>query len=162
MKLIQSGSNERLRISHVLNVPRDVAFTWWSDATKLERWIGCKAAERCEIDMDFRVGGSFMQTMHVSGRGVFRITGVYEDIVVPERIAYRASFDTISVHTVIDFLDFGGKTKVTITQEGYPDRASADHALTGKAEAFEALECIVSEKRQTGGRHRRTSRKDVR
>src|SRR5579875_2081547 len=91
MKLIECGSDNTLQISHILNVPRNVAFTWWSDSTKLERWIGCKAVEQCEIAMDFRVGGSFIQTMHVSGRGVFRITGIYEEIVVPERIAYRAA-----------------------------------------------------------------------
>ena len=50
-----------LQITRVFNAPRHRVFPWWTQAQKLQQWSGCKNATNCEITMDFRVGGSFMQ-----------------------------------------------------------------------------------------------------
>src|ERR1700675_2125632 len=85
-------SGNRLQITRVFDAPRQLVFAWWTQAEKLQQWSGCKAATKCEIEMDFRVGGSFTQKMHIAGAGEFSFTGKYDEIVEPERISYHADF----------------------------------------------------------------------
>ena len=59
-------SGNRLQITRIFDAPRDVVFAWWTQAEKLQQWSSCKAATRCEIDMDFRLGGSFTQAMQIA------------------------------------------------------------------------------------------------
>jgi uncharacterized protein YndB with AHSA1/START domain len=59
----------RLQITRVFNAPRDLVFSWWTQAEKLQRWSGCKEAIRCEIVMDFSAGGGFTQKMLIAING---------------------------------------------------------------------------------------------
>src|SRR5262245_19640891 len=79
-------SGNRLQIIRVFDAPRESVFRWWTQAETLQQWSGCKEPTSCEIEMDFRVGGSFRQTMQIAGADKpFTINGTYEEIVVPER-----------------------------------------------------------------------------
>jgi len=60
---------QRLQLTRVFDAPRAVVFGWWSEAEKLQQWSGCKETTKCEVEMDFRVGGSFTQKMHIDRRG---------------------------------------------------------------------------------------------
>lgn len=66
-------SGNRLRITRMFNAPREIVFEWWTQAEKLQRWSGCKDATKCEIKMDFRVGGSFTQKMQITVPVNFRL-----------------------------------------------------------------------------------------
>lgn len=68
-------SGNRLQITRVFDAPRHLVFGWWTQAEKLQQWSGCKDATRCEIDMDFRAGGSFTQKMQIAGKGEFTFAG---------------------------------------------------------------------------------------
>jgi uncharacterized protein YndB with AHSA1/START domain len=61
MKCEISIGGNRLQITRVFDAPRHLVFGWWPQAEKLRQWSGCKEATKCEIVMDFRVGGSFTQ-----------------------------------------------------------------------------------------------------
>jgi len=68
-------SGNRLQITRIFDAPRHLVFGWWTRAEKLRQWSGCKEATRCEVDMDFRIGGSFTQKMQIvvnGGRASFR------------------------------------------------------------------------------------------
>jgi uncharacterized protein YndB with AHSA1/START domain len=56
-----------LQITRVFDAPRALVFTYWTQAGKLQQWSGCKETTKCEIEMDFRVGGSFTQKMNIEG-----------------------------------------------------------------------------------------------
>jgi uncharacterized protein YndB with AHSA1/START domain len=75
MKSEVTVQGNAVQITRVFDAPRDVVFGYWTQAEKLEKWSGCKEATKCEIQMDFRVGGSFTQKMHIAGAGDFSITG---------------------------------------------------------------------------------------
>ena len=62
-------SGNRLQITRVFDAPRHLVFGWWTQAEKLQQWSGCKEATKCEIVMDFRVGGSFTQKMQIAANG---------------------------------------------------------------------------------------------
>src|ERR1035438_6172882 len=96
-------SGNRLQITRVFAAPRELVFAWWTQAEKLQQWSGCKEATQCEIEMDFRVGGAFTQKMQIAGAGQFTITGTYDEIVVPERIVYRANLGPCVTRVSVEF-----------------------------------------------------------
>ena len=72
--------------------------------------------------MDFRVGGSFTQKMQIAVHGQtceFTLTGTYDEILVPERISYRADMGQATVRVTVEFFDRERYTKVVLTQEGF-------------------------------------------
>jgi uncharacterized protein YndB with AHSA1/START domain len=57
----------QLQITRLFDAPRALVFTYWTQADKLRQGSGCKETTKCEIEMDFRVGGSFTQKMWIEG-----------------------------------------------------------------------------------------------
>lgn len=136
-------SEGQLRITHILAAPRADAFTWWSQAEKLQQWSGCAGATRCSVTMDFRVGGRFDQTMQIAGCGDFSFYGVYEEIVVPERIVWRAHYGPVSSRVMVEFFEMGERTRVVLTQDGFPDERFLKNVSQGTLESFSALDAVL-------------------
>jgi uncharacterized protein YndB with AHSA1/START domain len=137
-------SGNRLQITRVFDAPRHLVFGWWTQAEKLQQWSGCKDATKCEIEMDFRVGGSFTQKMQIAGAGEFSFSGKYDEIVEPERIVYHANFGPASTRVVVEFFEEGKSTKVVLTHEGFPDEVFCKNVSQGTAESFEKLDGLVA------------------
>lgn len=135
--------SNRLEITRVFDAPRQVVFGWWSSAEKLQQWSGCKEAVRCQVEMDFRVGGSFTQKMQIADKGEFTITGTYEEIVEPERIAYQANLGFAITRVLLQFIEQGRQTRVVLTQEEIPDEI-AGFVSAGTEESFEKLEAVLA------------------
>jgi uncharacterized protein YndB with AHSA1/START domain len=137
-------TGRRLQITRVFHAPRHLVFAWWTQAEKLQQWSGCKDATRCEIEMDFRVGGSFTQKMQIAGCGEFSFTGIYDEIVEPERIAYHADLGFAVTRVVVEFAGQGDWTKVTLTQEGFPDERFCKHVSQGTLESMDKLDFVLA------------------
>jgi uncharacterized protein YndB with AHSA1/START domain len=137
-------SGNRLQITRVFDAPRHLVFSWWTLAEKLQQWSGCKDATKCEIEMDFRVGGSFTQKMQIAGAGEFSFSGKYDEIVEPERIVYHANFGPASTRVVVEFFEEGKSTKVVLTHEGFPDEVFCKNVSQGTAESLEKLDGLVA------------------
>ena len=103
-------TGDRIEITRVFHAPRHVVFGWWCKPEKLQQWSGCKDATRCEIQMDFRVGGGFTQKMQIAGAGEFTITGTYQEIVEPERIVYQANLGQLVTRVSVEFFEEGKDT----------------------------------------------------
>ena len=134
----------RLQVTRTYRFPRDRVFSWWSSAEKLQQWSGCKEAIRCEIKMDFRVGGSFTQKMQIAGAGEFTISGRYDEILAPERIVYRAQSGPVTTEVTVEFIERGGGTQVVITHEGCPNEGFSKIVSQGLAETLEALDLLMN------------------
>jgi len=72
------------QITRVFDAPRPLVFAWWTQAESYSSGSGCKAATKCEIEMDFRCGGWFTQKMLYAGAGEFSFTASTDEIVEPE------------------------------------------------------------------------------
>jgi uncharacterized protein YndB with AHSA1/START domain len=138
-------SGNRLQITRVFDAPRQVVFAWWTQAEKLQQWSGCKAATKCVIEMDFRVGGSFTQKMHIAGAGEFSFTGRYDEIVEPERISYQADFGQAITRVVVEFSEQGYRTRVVVTHDGFPDQGSCKTVSQGTVESLDKLASILAD-----------------
>jgi uncharacterized protein YndB with AHSA1/START domain len=147
MKSEISTSGNRLQITRVFDAPRQLVFGWWTKAEKLQQWSGCKEATKCEIKMDFRVGGGFTQVMQLvtpHGECEFAITGRYDEIVEPERIVYHANLGPTSTKVVVEFFDQGKGTKVVLRHEGLPDEISCKAVSQGTTESLDKLDCLLA------------------
>lgn len=133
-----------LQIVRTFDAPRQLVFTWWSEAGKMQQWSGCKETTRCEIQMDFRVGGGFKQKMQIRGKGEFTITGTYDEIVEPERIAYHADLGFAVTRVLVEFFEQGDRTRVVLTQEGFPDENLSKTVSQGTTESFDKLDSILA------------------
>jgi uncharacterized protein YndB with AHSA1/START domain len=136
-------TGSRLQITRIFDAPRDRVFAAWTQGDLLQRWSGCKGATKVEIEMDFRVGGSFTQKMHITGAGEFSFTGTYDEIVVPERIVYHANLGPATTRVTVEFFEQGHQTKMVLTQEGFPDENICKIVSQGTLESFDKLDQIL-------------------
>jgi uncharacterized protein YndB with AHSA1/START domain len=144
MKSEASTSENRLQLTRVFDAPRPVVFSWWSSAEKLQQWSGCKEAVSCEIQMDFRVGGGFTQKMNIGGKGDYSMTATYDEIVVPEKIAYRAQMGPFTTRVVVEFFEQGKRTKMVLTHDGFPDEFFRKTVSQGTTEGLDKLEAVLA------------------
>ncbi len=138
-------SGNRIQITRVFDAPRPLVFAWWTQAEKLQQWSGCKAATKCEIEMDFRVGGSFTQKMHIAGAGEFSFTGKYDEIVEPERISYHADFGQAITRVVVEFFEQGNRTRVVLTHDGFPNESFCKTVSEGTTESLDKLASMLAD-----------------
>jgi uncharacterized protein YndB with AHSA1/START domain len=134
-----------LQVKRKFNASRDRVFSWWTKAEKLQQWSGCKEATSCAIEMDFRVGGMFTQTMNIAGAGEFTFTGQYDEIFEPERIVYHAKFGPVTTRVTVEFKVLGNGTEVVITHEGCPDGGFSKNISQGTSESLDALELLLGD-----------------
>ena len=144
MKSDVQVTGKHFRITRVFDAPRAMVFDWWRDAGKLQQWSGCKEATKCEVEMDFRVGGSFTQKMQIANRCEFVISGRYEEIRVPEKIGYRLDLGHAITQVTIEFFEEGDQTRVVLTQHGFPDENSCSIVSHGSEESLEKLGTILA------------------
>lgn len=137
-------SGDRLQITRVFDAPRQVIFGWWSHAEKLQQWSGCKETTKCEVAMDFRVGGSFTQKMQITGAGEFTLVGTYDEIVEPERIVYHANIGPAVTRVSVEFFEEGKGTKVVVTQDGFPNEFLCKTVSQGTGESFDKLDVLLA------------------
>jgi uncharacterized protein YndB with AHSA1/START domain len=140
-------TGNRLRITRIFSAPRPLVFSWWTQAEKLQQWSRCKEAIGCQIEMDFRVGGSFTQKMQIAVNGStceFSVTGAYEEIVEPEKIVYSADFGPFKTRVTVEFSEQGEDTKVVLKHEGCPDDSFGTNVSQGTSESFDILDSLLA------------------
>ena len=83
--------------------------------------------------------------MQIAGTGEpFTINGTYEEIVVPERIRYRADMGMAVTRVLIEFFQEGKRTKVVLTQDGFPNEDLCNIVSHGTDESLDRLDSILS------------------
>ena len=140
---VQIKGNQ-LQMTRLFHAPRPLVFACWSQAEKLEQWTGCKDASDCKVEMDFRVGGSFTQTMQIKG-SVFTVKGTYDEIIEPEKIAYQVDLGQGGAgHVVVEFIEQGSNTRVVLTQNGLPNEMICNIVSQGTSESFDKLDQMLA------------------
>jgi uncharacterized protein YndB with AHSA1/START domain len=140
-------SGKRLQMTRDFEAPRPLVFSFWTKAEKLEQWSTCKEAVKCEVVMDFRVGGSFTQKMTLAVHGEtceYSLTGRYDEIVEPERIVYQANFGFATTRVTVEFCEQGKGTRVVLTHEGFPDEVFGRNVSRGTDESFDKIDVLLA------------------
>ena len=78
-------------IARTFDAPRELVFEAWTDPRHFVHWWGPFPGTNPACEMDVRPGGAFRWVMRAPDGADYPLTGVYREIVRPERIVYVQS-----------------------------------------------------------------------
>lgn len=138
------------------DAPREAVWNAWTKPEEHMKWWGPRMFTCPAAKMDVRNGGSYHVAMRgPDGRTMWN-SGTYSEVVPLERLVYTAQFaDSLghvipasqiglpgnwpeAINTAITFEDLGGRTKLTIVEEGVPAEMRAMSEL-GMGECLDKL-----------------------
>jgi uncharacterized protein YndB with AHSA1/START domain len=152
-----ASTQQEVVITRVFDAPRELVWKAWTEPDQVMRWWGPKGFISPACEIDFRVGGKFLNCMRSSEGQDIWSTGVYREIVPLERIVCTDSFadekgevvpathygmpDDIPLEMLVTviFEDVGGNTRMTLRHEGLPAGEMSDGANAGWNESFDKL-----------------------
>jgi len=150
-------NTEELVITRIFDAPRELVWKAWTETERMKRWWGPKNFTAPVIKIDFRVGGKYLYCMRSPEGQDFYSTGLYREIVEPERIVHTDSFADEKGNRVspshygmsgdwpaellvtVTFEEHEGKTKMTLRHAGIPAGQMSDMAEVGWNESFDKL-----------------------
>jgi len=109
----QEEPEQQLTITRILDAPRELVFQAWTDPKRVAQWWGPKGFTTPVCELDVRPGGSILIHMRAPDGKVYPMTGVYREIVAPERIVFVSSALDETGEALFDVL-----TTVTLAEEG--------------------------------------------
>jgi len=122
-------AHRELVITRIFDAPRELVFKAWTEPERLQRWWGPKGFTNPVCEVDVGPGGAILIHMRAPDGVVYPMTGVFHEVVEPERLVFSSSAldkngkPLFEVLTTVTFSEHGGKTKLTL------------HASVGKATA---------------------------
>jgi uncharacterized protein YndB with AHSA1/START domain len=148
---------EELVITRVFDASRDLVWRAWTEPDHFKRWWGPRDFTSPSCKMDFREYGKYLFCMRSPDGKEYWSTGIYKEIIVPERIVFTDSFADEKGNVVpaahygmgedfplenivtVTFEEHNGKTRMTLKHEGLP--AGEMLKLTGISwnESFDKL-----------------------
>lgn len=116
----KEASGRLVTITRTIDAPRELVFRMWTESHFLKRWY---APRRCQLeilDFNFRVGGTFRHRVREPNGGECLCSGVFEEIVAPERIVYSIYFcdeqgSFVEAKSIGADAEWPDKTTVTVT-----------------------------------------------
>lgn len=146
-------------IKRTFNLPLNVVWKSWTEPESFKKWWGPKEYTCPDCSIDFRVGGKYLASMQAEDGKKFWSTGMFKEIVQNKKIVYTDSFSDskgnvihaseldmpgewpLELTVTLKFEEVGGKTNMTLTQEGIPEEVY-DDCIKGWQESFDKLENI--------------------
>jgi uncharacterized protein YndB with AHSA1/START domain len=126
-----------LVITRVFDAPRALVFKAWTEARHVAQWWGPKGFTNPVCEMDVRAGGELRIHMRAPDGVVYPMTGVFKEVVAPERLVFVSSaldgdgksmFDVLN--TVL-FAEQRGKTTLTLQARVITTTVQAPQYLKG-------------------------------
>lgn len=105
-----SETERTLVITRDFAAPRELVFEAWTDARHLAQWCAPAVFTIAENSADVRRGGVWWSLMRAPNGEECRASGVYREIVAPERLVFSYAHDTPDGSR-------GPETLVTVTFE---------------------------------------------
>jgi uncharacterized protein YndB with AHSA1/START domain len=158
----KTENKKKLTITRIFDAPRAVVWKAWTDPAQFMRWWGPKNFTTPVSNMDFRVGGKYLNCMRSPRGDEFWSTGEYREIVPLKRIVCTDSFADekgnvvpashygmqgdwpLELLVTVAFEDADGKTKMTLTHEGIPSGEMSENTETGWNESFDKLAASIT------------------
>jgi len=153
----QIKNKEEITIRRIFDAPRNIIWKAWTDPELLKRWWGPKYFTAPVVNIDLRVGGRYLSSMRGPDGKDYWSTGMYREVVEPERLVMTDSFADEKGNVVpashygmtgewphellvtLTLEEIGGKTKMTLRHEGIPAGMMRELTETGWSESFDKL-----------------------
>ena len=133
---------KELVLKRVFNAPRERVWKAWTDPRRLAQWWGPAGFTNPVCEADVRPGGAIRIDMRGPDGTVYPMTGVYREVVAPERLVFTASAldekgrPLFEVLNTVTFAKQGGKTLLTVRAQVVNKTAGADAYLEGMEEGW--------------------------
>jgi uncharacterized protein YndB with AHSA1/START domain len=130
-------TNKELTITRIINAPRELVFKVWTAPNHLAQWWGPHGFTNPICEVDAKAGGKILIHMKGPDGVVFPLSGVYKEVVVPEKLIFvswpvdannKALFEVLNT---ITFEEQNGKTKLTMYANVSKITADAPPYLAG-------------------------------
>ena len=135
-------TRRELVLTRVFEAPRSLVFKVWTEPNHVAQWWGPKGFTNPVCELDVRPAGA----IHIHMRGpdgtVYPMTGVYQEIIEPERLVFTASaldaegHPLFEVLTTVTFAEQGGKTTLTLHARVVTATAAAAPHIDGMEEGW--------------------------
>ena len=126
-----------LVLTRVFKAPRGPVFAAWTEPTQVAQWWGPNGFTNPVCELDVRPGGAVRIHMRGPDGTVYPMTGVYQEIVEPERLVFTSAaldesgkplFDVLNT---VAFVEHDGTTKLTVRARVVKSTAGAAPYLAG-------------------------------
>jgi uncharacterized protein YndB with AHSA1/START domain len=120
MREATEPAQQELVMTRILDAPREVVFKAWTDPERVKLWWGPKGFTNPVCELDVRPGGAMRIHMRAPNGIVYPMTGVFNEIVEPERLVFTSGAldekgtPLFEILTTVTFAEHGGKTKLTL------------------------------------------------
>ncbi|TMB96599.1 MAG: SRPBCC domain-containing protein [Chloroflexi bacterium] len=156
------ASGDVLVIERVFEAPRELVWKAWTEPERMMRWWGPEGFTCPVCEIDFRVGGKWLNCMRSPEGQEFWSTGVYREIVPRQRIVTTDSFADEKGNVVpashygmtaeiamemlitVTFEESDSKTRLTLRHEGLP-AAEREGAQAGWGTSLDKLAAYLAE-----------------
>jgi uncharacterized protein YndB with AHSA1/START domain len=147
--------SDTLTLTRLYNAPRERVWKAWTDPEQLAQWWGPDGftTPRCELDV--RPAGMLRIDMRAPDGNVLPLTGVYREVVAPERLVFLCSAVDgngqliFEVLNTISFAKQGGKTKLTVQTQVLRKTPGADEGqVEGWTQTLVRLEELLDNKQR--------------
>ncbi len=114
------SAQRELVMTRIFDAPRELVFKAWTDPKHVAQWWGPKGFTNPVCEMDLRPGGSLRIVMRAPDGVDYPTTGVFREIVEPERLVFTdVALDekgnpVLEGLTIVTLAEHGGKTKLTL------------------------------------------------
>jgi uncharacterized protein YndB with AHSA1/START domain len=138
-KLKVATPNDRdVVVTREFDAPRKLVFDAHTKPELIKRWLlGPPGWSMPICEVDFRVGGKYRYGWAHPSEPAFEMTGVFREIVVPERIVHTEDFVGNEALITLLLSEKAGKTTMQLTMR-FADKAVRDGALaTGMTDGME-------------------------
>jgi uncharacterized protein YndB with AHSA1/START domain len=130
-----------LVMTRVFDAPRELVFKVWTDPKHLALWWGPRGFTNPVCEVDPRTGGAILIHMRGPDGTVYPMSGVYEEIVRPERLVFLSWVPNkekplFEQRTVVTLTEEGGKTKLTVQVRIIKSTSEAAPMLAGMNEGW--------------------------
>lgn len=129
-----------LEITRSFDAPPALVFKAWTNKEHLLRWWGPKDFTATSEKLDFREGGAYRHAIHGPDGKSYGMSGVYREIVEPERIVFTFAWDDGPETLITVTIEpQGSGTRLTFRHEPFADAATRDSHEGGWSECLDRL-----------------------
>jgi len=136
-RIVADPSEPTIVITREFAAPRRLVFTAWTTPEHVAHWYGLRFLTLAVCEIDLRPGGAWRYVMHAPDGSEYGFSGVYQEVVPPERLVYSEGFEAMPGHEYVVTLTLDeqdGKTTLTSTSL-YQSMADRDGHLNSGMEA---------------------------
>jgi uncharacterized protein YndB with AHSA1/START domain len=143
-------ADDELLIRRSFDAPASLMFALWSEPEHFRRWMGPHGFDCAEVEIDFRVGGTYRAMIRSAERGDNWFGGIYREIERDKRLVFTFTWDDgpsagAEMLVTITFEERNGKTVQTFHQAPFLNVERRDSHVGGWNSAFDRQQTYVNQ-----------------